>query len=167
MSLKTPPTVSESKENTEEKQMNNEFCYFLRVRYSECDAQKVVFNGRYVDYIDIAVTEFMRVIWGNYTDMLSGNIDNQVVKLTIDWKAPAYFDEILAITVKPIRIGTSSYSLGISFYHYENFEELASAEIIYVMVDATHHEKMEIPSDMREKLEKGASGIRIDHAGSK
>ena len=51
--------------------MRDEFCHLLRVRYSECDAQKVVFNGRYVDYIDIAVTEFMRVIWGNYNDILS------------------------------------------------------------------------------------------------
>jgi len=147
--------------------MNNDFCYLLRVRYSECDAQKVVFNGRYVDYIDIAVTEFMRVIWGNYDDILSNGIDNQVVNLSINWKAPAHFDEIIAITVKPIRIGTSSYSLQVDFYNYESSKILASAEIIYVMVSVTQHKKMEIPQDMRKQLEEGAHGIKIDHAGSK
>jgi len=147
--------------------MNNDFCYLLRVRYSECDAQKVVFNGRYVDYIDIAVTEFMRVIWGNYNDILADGIDNQVVNLSINWKAPAHFDEIIAVTVKPIRIGNSSYSLQIDFHNYENSQILASAEIIYVMVSAVQHIKMEIPQGMRKQLEEGANGIKIDHAGLK
>ena len=29
----------------------------LRVRYNECDAQGIVFNARWVDYVDIAVGE--------------------------------------------------------------------------------------------------------------
>ncbi len=147
--------------------MNNNFCYLLRVRYSECDAQKVVFNGRYVDYIDLAATEFMRVIWGNYNDLLSDGIDNQVVNLSINWKAPAHFDEIIAVTVKPVRIGTSSYSLKVDFYNYESSNFLSSAEITYVMVSVAQHKKMEIPQDMRKQLEEGATGIKIDHAGSK
>ncbi|MEY8197735.1 MAG: acyl-CoA thioesterase [Colwellia sp.] len=145
--------------------MNNDFCYLLRVRYSECDAQKVVFNGRYVDYIDIAVTEFMRAIWGNYNDILSIGIDNQVVNLSINWKAPALFDEIIAITVKPIKIGTSSYTLKVDFCNYESYLVIASAEIVYVMVSATEHIKMNIPQGMRKQLEEGALGIKIDHAG--
>lgn len=36
------------------------FVHRLRVRYGECDAQKVVFNARYGDYMDVAVLEFMR-----------------------------------------------------------------------------------------------------------
>ena len=34
------------------------FELLLRVRYSECDAQEVVFNARYADYADLAATEF-------------------------------------------------------------------------------------------------------------
>lgn len=145
--------------------MNNNFCYLLRVRYAECDAQKVVFNGRYVEYIDIAVNEFTRVVWGKYNDLLAAGIDNQVVNLTISWKAPAHFDEVIAATVKPIRMGNSSYTLKVDFYNNESSQLLASAEIIYVMVDADEHIKMEIPHDMRKLFETGANGIRIDHAG--
>lgn len=147
--------------------MNNEFCYLLRVRYAECDAQKVVFNGRYVDYIDIAFTEFMRAVWGDYNDILSDGIDSQVVSLSIDWKAPAHFDEILAVKVKPVRIGKTSYTLQVDFYNYESSKMLASAKIVYVMVRVRQHTKMEIPEDMRRQLEKGAPGVTIDHAGTK
>jgi acyl-CoA thioester hydrolase len=38
------------------------FLYYLRVRYGECDAQKLVFNARYADYVDIATGELLRVI---------------------------------------------------------------------------------------------------------
>ena len=145
--------------------MTNEFCYFLRVRYSECDAQKVVFNGRYSDYVDVAAGEFTRIIWGDYNDMLAKGIDNQVVSYTIDWKAPLHFDEVVAVTVKVLRIGTSSYSLRVDFYSYDSQKLTASAEIVYVMVSAAEHVKMSIPHDMREQLEKGALGIKVDHAG--
>jgi acyl-CoA thioester hydrolase len=145
--------------------MRDEFCHLLRVRYSECDAQKVVFNGRYVDYIDIAVTEFMRVIWGNYNDLLFEGIDSQVVKLSIHWKASAHFDDIIAITVKSIRIGSSSYTLQVDFFNYKTDVHIASAEITYVMVSVGEHKKMEIPKEMRKKLEEGSPGTRVDHAG--
>ena len=36
--------------------IKNQFTLLLRVRYGECDAQEVVFNARYADYIDIAMT---------------------------------------------------------------------------------------------------------------
>jgi len=145
--------------------MNDEFCYLLRVRYSECDAQKVVFNGRYSDYVDIAVSEFVRVIWGDYNDILSSGIDNQVVSYSINWSAPAYFDEVLAITVKPLRIGNSSYELQVDFYRHDNQEPIASAKIVYVMVSVDQYKKMQIPDDVRNKLEKAASGVVVDHAG--
>jgi acyl-CoA thioester hydrolase len=147
--------------------MNKEFCYRLRVRYSECDAQKVVFNGRYSDYVDLAVGEYTRVIWGDYNSILSNGIDNQVVSYSINWKAPAHFDEVISITVKPIRIGNSSYEFQVEFYNYESHKLIASAKIVYVMVSVTQHEKMEIPQNMRKQLEKGAFGIEVDHAGLK
>jgi acyl-CoA thioesterase FadM len=43
------------------------FRYLLRVRYGECDAQKIVYNARYGDYVDLAATEFLRAIWGKRT----------------------------------------------------------------------------------------------------
>ena len=36
--------------------VEDQFTLLLRVRYGECDAQEVVFNARYADYIDIAMT---------------------------------------------------------------------------------------------------------------
>jgi len=147
--------------------MINDFCYLLRVRYAECDAQKVVFNARYADYTDIAVSEFSKAIWGSYQDLQAKGIDNQVVSYSINWTAPAHFDEVLAITVMPNKVGNTSYSLQVDFYNYDSQVIIASAEIVNVMVSMSDHKKMNIPKNMRQQLESGARGIEIDHAGVK
>jgi len=37
-----------------------QFFYPFRVRYSEIDGQKVVFNAHYLTYFDTAITEYLR-----------------------------------------------------------------------------------------------------------
>jgi len=64
------------------------FRYFMQVRYGECDAQKVVFNARYGDYIDLAVTEFLHHL-GADNPSVDTAFDYQVVKLTIEWRGCA------------------------------------------------------------------------------
>ncbi len=145
--------------------MTDDFCYLLRVRYAECDAQKVVFNGRYVDYVDVAVTEFTRALWGDYAELLKKGIDNQVVAIKLDWQAPAHFDEVLAVRVSVLRIGVSSYTLKVQFFHYASNKPLAQCEITYVVIDAERFEKMPIPEDLRASLQHGAMGVTVDHAG--
>jgi len=141
------------------------FTHLLRVRYSECDAQKIVFNGKYAEFVDIAATEFTRAVWGNYNDILAMGVDSQVVNLTISWKAPSTFDDVLAIEVIAGRIGNSSYTLAFEIRNHVTGVEIASAEIVYVMVSATEFIKMTIPADLRQKLETGAPGVVINHAG--
>ena len=145
--------------------MDNVFTHLLRVRYSECDAQKVVFNAKYVEYIDIAFTEFTREIWGDYTDMLNSGIDTQVVSLNIDWVAPAHFDDVLAIRLHTAHIGNTSYTVQVDVTNYVSGAEIVSAKIVYVMVSATEHKKIRIPDDMRLTLAHGAPGVTRDHAG--
>ena len=69
----------------------------MRVRYGECDTQKVVFNARYADYVDLSTTEFLRAL-GFGEALINGTFDYQLVKLTIEWKAPARFDQVLELT---------------------------------------------------------------------
>src|SRR5262245_55210474 len=81
----------------------NPFTYYLRVRYGECDAQRVVFNARYADYVDVATNEFIRAI-GFSDALINGDLDVQLVKQTAEWKAPARFDQALAIAVSAIQL---------------------------------------------------------------
>ena len=141
------------------------FTHYLRVRYSECDAQAIVFNAKYAEYIDIAVTEFMRALWGDYASILEKGVDNQVVNMNIDWQSPARFDDVLAIEVAVAEIGNTSFSLALRFDQLASNQELARAAITYVMVDTQSYSKTPIPDEMRVQLKLGVQGQSSNHAG--
>jgi len=145
--------------------MQDQFCYLLRVRYSECDAQQVVFNAKYVEYIDIAVAEFFRVLWGDYTNLLKAGIDMQVVNVNVDWKAPAHYDEVIAISVEQKKLGNTSFTLQIGFFNHESKHQIATAQITYVLVSTKEHQKIKIPVELKTKLATGAPGVLVNHAG--
>lgn len=142
------------------------FTYLLRVRYSECDAQKIVFNGKYTEFLDVASTEFIRAIWGDFNEISAIGIDNQVVNLNISWKAPSAFDDVLSISVNASHIGNSSYTLSFNIVNYKTGTEIANAEIVYVMVDATAFTKKSIPEELKQKLQQGAPNLIVNHAGA-
>jgi acyl-CoA thioester hydrolase len=139
------------------------FRYYLRVRYGECDPQKVVFNARYGDYVDLAVTEFFRAL--GYGDaLISGELDYQLVRQTLEWKAPARFDEVVEATVQTRKLGTTSLTLGVEFRIAGRPAIIATAETVYVLVDAHHLTKKPLPDALRAALERGSDAV-ADHAG--
>ncbi len=144
--------------------MTKPFSYLLRVRYSECDAQAVVFNAKYVEFIDIAGGEYFRALWGDYKNLLEKGMDVQVVNVNVSWKAPALYDDVLALNMGPKRIGNSSFTLEIDFINYTSKQVIATGEITYVLVSVKEHQKMAIPDEIREQLETGASAL-VNHAG--
>ncbi|HET8731746.1 MAG TPA: thioesterase family protein [Moraxellaceae bacterium] len=145
--------------------MSSPFCTLLRVRYGECDAQQVVFNARYGDYVDVALTEFFRALFGSYQALLAQGLDGQVVRMATDWKSSARFDEVLAMEVSTSRVGTTSYTLLVRISEYFSGRHVADVEIVYVMVDAERKEKVTVPDDVRHRLLAGAPGERVDMAG--
>jgi acyl-CoA thioester hydrolase len=145
--------------------MSQKFRVLLRVRYAECDAQHVVFNSRYGDYVDVAATEFIRELFGGYEKLMAQGIDSQVVRLTTNWKSPARFDDVLSISVETIYIGNTSYSLGLEFREHFSQREIATAEITYVLVTPMEHAKLSIPDFLRVELLAGAAGKTMNFSG--
>lgn len=141
------------------------FQYRLRVRYAECDAQSVVFNARYADYVDLAMNEYIRTLFGNYQRLLERDLDIQVVSMTLNWQAPAHFDDVLCVNVTTGRLGNSSFSVSLAFYDHASGKAIATTEITYVMIVPSRGGKTPIPEDLRSLLAAGAPGQMISHAG--
>ena len=144
--------------------MSANFLYLLRVRYAECDAQQVVFNAKYVEYIDVAITEYFRALFDSYKKIIERGLDTQVVNVNVSWKAPANFDDVVALKIQLKKIGTTSFTYEIEFTNYQTKKLLALGEITYVMVSFSEHQKTAIPVDLREQITTGVSGI-VNHAG--
>ena len=143
--------------------MTEPFRLHLRVRYAECDAQGIVFNARWGDYVDVAVTEYLRVLFGGMPD--SRELDWRLVKQTTEWHGPARFDDVLDVRVKPVRLGTTSFVVATEFRRLADQAHLVDSETVYVTIDPKAGAKQPIPERHRPALERGAPGIVIDMAG--
>ena len=143
--------------------MTSQFRYYLRVRYAECDAQKVVFNARYADYVDVSTVEFLRAL-GFGQESVSGTLEYHLVKQTVEWKAPARFDQILELSVRTTHLGTTSFTIATDFRVAGDEKVIATAETVNVFIDAHTMAKTSLPAELRAALEKGAPGVVTDHA---
>lgn len=141
------------------------FTLLLRVRYGECDAQQVVFNARYGDYADIAMSEFLRALLGGSDKLLAAGLDTQVVRLETDFRSPARYDDVLAITVETSSIGNTSFALTMQMALHPGGRLVATTTATYVMVTARTHQKMRVPDDIRGLLQAGAAGQIVNQAG--
>jgi acyl-CoA thioester hydrolase len=143
--------------------MHSAFRYFLRVRYGECDAQQVVFNARYGDYVDLATFEYIRML-GYDRLLLDRGLDYQVRKQTTEWNAPAKFDDVLELTVRRGHIGTTSFVLGVDVRIAGHPQLVATIETVYVVIDMASRTKHPLPPEFRAGLEQDLAAV-VDHAG--
>jgi acyl-CoA thioester hydrolase len=144
--------------------MTAPFRYYVRVRYQECDAQHVVFNARYGDYVDLAVTEYLRACFP-HRDLFDGSLEFQVVRQLIEWTGPARFNDVLEISVRPARFGTTSFTIAFEIRIAGKADTIVKAEVVYVVVDGQTWTKRPMTSDERAKLEGAAAGRIVDHGG--
>ena len=140
------------------------FRYYLRIRYGECDAQKVVFNARYADYVDLGTIEFLRAI-GFGAEVISGTLDYQLVKLTLEWKAPARFDQVLELSVYAGQLGNTSFTVVTEFRIAGEEPIIATGQTVYVLVNPQTLTKIPLPDNFRAALQNGAPYAVTDHAG--
>ena len=138
------------------------FLHHLRVRYNECDAQGHVFNGNYLVYFDVAVTELWREALGSYEALTADGLDLVVAEVGVRFRAPARFDDELEITLQVERLGNTSMVsvIGIA----RDRDVLAEGRIVHIFVRADClDEKAPIPAHVRRMLQR----YRIEDSDSR
>jgi acyl-CoA thioester hydrolase len=132
--------------------MAEPFSYRLRVRYSECDLQGVLFNANYLAYIDHTITELWRAAYGGYTVMLDRGADIVVAEVNMRFLGSARFDEEVVIEATVTNIGTTSVTTAFRFHRAGTDELLLQAEIRHVFIDPATGSKTPMPDWAREGL---------------
>lgn len=129
------------------------FYYSFRVRYSEVDAQGIVFNAHYLTYFDSAMTEYLRHINYNYVQEVEDrNEDFHTVKTLVEYKHPIKFDQIIDVCIKVKKIGRSSLTFYIEIHPNEKDFMLASGEVIWVNADQSTHKSAALPEGLCLKI---------------
>ena len=120
-----------------------------RVGFSDTDAQGVVYYGRYMPYFDLARVEYHR-----HLDMLRTEpSDRQFVMraMTVEYHAPARFDDLIEVDVRINRIGTSSVTYEFAAYLAGATLAVTATQTL-VLVDLAERKPCPVPDWWREKI---------------
>ncbi len=130
----------------------------IKVRYSEIDGQKVVFNSRYLEYADVAVTEFWD--WTGIGAALGAawtETEFHVSRTDIDYLKPFVWGDTIEAFVRIDRIGGSSLTQVFDLCHAGTGELHTTISMVVVNVHLPTGTPAPIAGDVRAFLEKLAA----------
>jgi acyl-CoA thioester hydrolase len=121
-----------------------------RVAFSDTDAQGVVYYGRYMPYFDLARVEYHRHLGRPHL----GDVDFAMRAITVEYLAPARFDDLLEIFVRVERIGTTSITYDHAAYRLaDDADELmATATATLVCIALDERRAAPVPAAFREQV---------------
>ena len=129
------------------------YAAYTRVGFSDTDAQGVVYYGRYLPYFDLARTEYHRhlghlAIRGEFAMRAS----------TVEYHAPARFDDLLEVFVRVERVGRTSVTYDHAAYRLDDDGNaatdtlMATAKQTLVLIDVANRHPVAVPESFREQV---------------
>ncbi len=126
----------------------------FRVRYAEIDGQKVVFNSRYLEYADVAVTEYWP--WTGIAAALGmawTETEFHVRRTEIEYLKPFVLGDTIEVSLRLERVGTSSVTQYFELAHAETGALHCRILMVIVNVDLGTGRAVAIGDQARAYLE--------------
>jgi len=127
------------------------YAAFVRVGFSDTDAQGVVYYGRYMPYFDLARTEFHRHLGRVHL----GGVDFAMRAVTVEYVAPARFDDLLEVFVRVERIGTTSITYDHAAYRIDDDGSdtlMVTAKTTAVCISLDKRRAVPVPQEIRDRV---------------
>jgi acyl-CoA thioester hydrolase len=121
------------------------YAAYTRVGFSDTDAQGVVYYGRYMPYFDVARVEYHRHL-GHLS--LPGQFAMRAS--TVEYHAPARFDDLLEVFVRVERVGTTSVTYDHAAYLAEEDVLMATAKQTLVLINPADRRPLPVPDSFRD-----------------
>jgi len=92
------------------------FVHTTPVRFAHVDAAGIVFYPRFFEMLNAAVEDWFAALGRDFRSLhLGDRIGTPTVRLEADFVAPAMLGDMLAISLTPVRVGTSSCTYRFAF----------------------------------------------------
>ena len=125
----------------------------FRVRYAEIDGQRVVFNSRYLEYADVAITEFWA--WTRIAEALGDtwrHAEFHVRRAEVDYLRPFVWGDEVEAWVRIERVGTSSMTMRFDLTNPQDGGLNATITLVSVHVNLATGRAAPLPDAVRTFL---------------
>ena len=127
------------------------YAALARVAFSDTDAQGVVYYGRYMPYFDLARNEYHR----HLGRVRLGNVDFAMRAISVEYVAPARFDDLLEIFVRVERIGTTRITYDHAAYRIDDDGSdtlMVTAKTTAVCISLDKRRAVPVPQEIRDRV---------------
>lgn len=128
--------------------------YTRKVRFSDSDAQGIVFNGNYLTYFDDTITDFFDALGIPWDEFTSRGFEMVLGRVEVDFRSPARIGETLVTGARVARIGTTSVIFELRTWELESGRTVVEGREVQVVVDAESFEKTAVPGFFVEAVER-------------
>ncbi len=123
----------------------------IRVRYGETDRMGYVYYGNYAEYFEVARVEAMRNLGLSYKELEDNGILLPVYTYSVAFLKPAFYDDILRIKTKIIRLPQAKIEFEYETYNSSN-ELINTANTVLVFLAKENNRPIKAPDFFLESL---------------
>jgi len=130
---------------------NTIFNWPVRVYYEDTDAGGVVYHSNYLNFMERARTEWLRALGFEQPEVKAGlGVIIVVHSLSIEFKSPACFNDMLEVHCKITKIGRGSIEMEQKITRGHAL--LIKAEVKLAFVNAETFKPVGIPANMKAAM---------------
>ncbi len=126
--------------------------YRRKVRYSDSDAQGVVFNANYLTYFDDVIADYFVELGFPGHELADHGYEVLVAHAEVDYLAPARIGDDLAVGCRVASFGTKSLRFDLEVWDETSNEAVVRGHEIYVTVDAETFRPKTVPAFFKEAV---------------
>lgn len=129
-----------------------QFTWPIRVYYEDTDSGGVVYHSNYLNFMERARTEWLRALGFEQTQLKDQHgLIIVIHSLSMQFKKPAYFNDMLAVRCELSELGRSSLIMKQSISR--DGLVLIEAQVKAAFVDAVSFKPIGVPDEMRHKIQ--------------
>ncbi len=106
----------------------------LRVRYAETDAMGIVHHSRYLPWLEMGRTEFIRAHGFTYRRLEEMGVSLAVIEVTVRYKAPARYDDPIVVYTRLGEFGRVRVTFEYEVYNEEDRRLLCEGHTLHAFI---------------------------------
>ena len=123
------------------------------MRYQETDRMGIVYHANYLSYFELGRVEWLRNKGLDYARLEDSGVLLPVVNVSVSYKAPARYDQLLSVKTELVKIGGASLVFQNKIYD-ENKRLLVEGAVTLVATDSSSFKPIKIPTSLLSLIQK-------------
>ncbi len=125
----------------------------FRIQYNETDQMGVVHHANYLKYMEKGRIEWLRSLGVSYAEMERNGVLLPVVSVQVNFKHPAYFDDIMTLTTRLQELPRGSITFDYQLVN-QNGVLVMNSESVLAFIHSSRFRPVKCPPELFAIFEK-------------